>query len=156
MKMILIPSSACSERRRSRICAWMVTSSAVVGSSAINKRLAGESHRDHRALTHAPRKRVRIGIDALRRSRNADEIQQLDGPHPGGAATDPFVQADRFDDLGTYGIDRIQRRHRFLKDHRDVVAADLAHFPFRELEQVVAAKQGLTTLDEARWALDQA
>ena len=28
-------SSATSSRRRSRICAWMVTSSAVVGSSAI-------------------------------------------------------------------------------------------------------------------------
>ncbi len=30
-----MPVSACSASRRSRICAWIVTSSAVVGSSAI-------------------------------------------------------------------------------------------------------------------------
>ena len=36
MKRIDIPSSSCSSFIRSRICAWMVTSSAVVGSSAIS------------------------------------------------------------------------------------------------------------------------
>ncbi|MGY3120698.1 hypothetical protein ACVWXQ_004635 [Bradyrhizobium sp. S3.14.4] len=36
MKRIDIPSSCWSSFRSSRICAWMVTSSAVVGSSAIN------------------------------------------------------------------------------------------------------------------------
>ena len=36
MRMIAVPSSARSVRISSRICAWMVTSSAVVGSSAIS------------------------------------------------------------------------------------------------------------------------
>ena len=33
--MIAMPSSFCRDFMRSKICAWMVTSSAVVGSSAI-------------------------------------------------------------------------------------------------------------------------
>ena len=35
MRMIAMPSSFCRDFMRSKICAWMVTSSAVVGSSAI-------------------------------------------------------------------------------------------------------------------------
>ena len=36
IRMMAAPLAACSSRIRSRICAWMVTSSAVVGSSAIS------------------------------------------------------------------------------------------------------------------------
>ena len=36
MRMIAVPVCSRSMRIRSRICAWMVTSSAVVGSSAIS------------------------------------------------------------------------------------------------------------------------
>ena len=43
-----------NEFNRSRTCAWIVTSSAVVGSSAISSSGSkGERHRDHHALTHA-------------------------------------------------------------------------------------------------------
>ena len=45
----------------SRICAWIVTSSAVVGSSAISSSgLHDERHRDHHALPHAAGELVRI------------------------------------------------------------------------------------------------
>ncbi len=37
MKSIDMPSRALSSARSSRICAWIVTSSAVVGSSAISR-----------------------------------------------------------------------------------------------------------------------
>ncbi len=37
MSSIAIPISRCSSFKSSRICAWMVTSSAVVGSSAISR-----------------------------------------------------------------------------------------------------------------------
>ncbi len=37
MRMIAVPMRLCRSRIRSRICAWMVTSSAVVGSSAISR-----------------------------------------------------------------------------------------------------------------------
>ena len=49
-----MPSSLLQLAQRSRICAWIVTSSAVVGSSAIRSfGLAGERDRDHHALAHA-------------------------------------------------------------------------------------------------------
>jgi hypothetical protein len=44
---------------RSRICAWMVTSSAVVGSSGDQEfRVAGERDGDHHPLPHAARELV--------------------------------------------------------------------------------------------------
>src|SRR5688572_17091846 len=41
------------------------------------------------------------------------------------------MQAKGLGDLLADCIDRIERRHRVLKDHRDVIAADLAHAVFR-------------------------
>ena len=60
------PVSRRSVRIRSRIWAWIVTSSAVVGSSAIStSRVARERHRDHHPLAHAARELVRVVVDAL-------------------------------------------------------------------------------------------
>jgi hypothetical protein len=54
MIRIAMPSRCCRSRSRSRICAWIVTSSAVVGSSAISSAgLAGQRHGDHHPLAHA-------------------------------------------------------------------------------------------------------
>ena len=65
---IAMPTLRCSSFSRSRICAWIVTSSAVVGSSAISTcGLAGDRHGDHRALQHAARERERILLRAALR-----------------------------------------------------------------------------------------
>ena len=54
----------------SRISAWIVTSSAVVGSSAMQQRgLARDRHRDHDALAHAARELVRVVVRASLRRR---------------------------------------------------------------------------------------
>ena len=45
--------SRCRFSSSSMICAWMVTSRAVVGSSAISSGLGGDSHGDRHALAHA-------------------------------------------------------------------------------------------------------
>src|SRR5215472_12963813 len=44
----------------------------------------------------------------------------------------------RLADLSADGEHRIERRHRLLEDHRDVVAAYRAHLAFVELEQIAA------------------
>ena len=65
MMMIAVPNSRCRSRSRSRIWACTVTSSAVVGSSAISS--SGslmQSHRDHHALPHAAGQLVRVVVDA--------------------------------------------------------------------------------------------
>ena len=62
----------------SRICAWIVTSSAVVGSSAMSSSgLARERHRDHHALAHAAGELVRIAVGAPARVGNADRLEHL-------------------------------------------------------------------------------
>ena len=66
---------------RSTISAWTVTSSAVVGSSAMRRRgPRGERHGDHDALAHPARELVRKLVDADRGIGDADVGQQLDDP----------------------------------------------------------------------------
>ena len=61
-------NSCFSRSSRSRICAWTVTSSAVVGSSAISRSgFSDERHRDHRPLAHAARELVRVLVARVRR-----------------------------------------------------------------------------------------
>ena len=65
-------------RSRSRICAWMVTSSAVVGSSAISIVGAGDQRgSDHDALAHAAGEFERALVDAAVRIGDADILQHL-------------------------------------------------------------------------------
>src|SRR5262249_53623670 len=53
-------------------------------------------------------------------------------------AAEPLMQPQGLGDLAADGEDRIEARHRFLEDHADIVAADLAHGALAELEQVPA------------------
>ena len=112
-----------------RICAWMVTSSAVVGSSAISSlRRAGQRHGDHRALAHAAGELVRI-------------VAQRDARHPGCAPARSIsaarASAARLPDAGGYAPPRrsasptVCTGFRLVigswKIMRDAVAADVAH-----------------------------
>ena len=61
MSMTAAPVRSFISSIRSRICAWIVTSSAVVGSSAMRmRRRASHRDRDHHALAHAAGKLMRI------------------------------------------------------------------------------------------------
>ena len=142
MMMIAIPSRDWRSSRRARICAWTVTSSAVVGSSAISSSgLVGERHRDHHTLAHAARELVRELVDPPRRVGNPDELEQL---HRAGARCrlrDVSMRVHRLGQLLADLVERMQRRQRVLEDHRDVVAADLAKLGVRERHQIAALEQ---------------
>ena len=63
----------------SRICACVVTSSAVVGSSAISSvGVVDERHRDHHALAHAARELVRVVVDPPLGARDPDRLERLE------------------------------------------------------------------------------
>ena len=88
--------SSCRARISSRICAWIVTSSAVVGSSAISSAgLARQRHRDHHSLAHAAGELVRIARQHAGGFRDAhlhQHAQRLGGarrrsPCPGAAGS---------------------------------------------------------------------
>ena len=107
--------------------AWIVTSSAVVGSSAI--RMLGshdERHRDHHALAHPAGELVGVLVDPALRIGDVHEVEQLDRAGPRLAARDVVVPADDLGDLLADAEHRVERGHRLLEDERDPLAAHVA------------------------------
>ena len=122
-----VSRSATSDLSSSRICAWIVTSSAVVGSSAIRSFGSPASgHRDHRPLPHPAGELVRIVLQAHLRARDPDLVEQLGRAPVGLVAVHREVGLERLADLPADRQHRVQRRHRILEDHRDLAAADRA------------------------------
>ena len=119
-----MPRSACSFCRRSRIWAWIVTSSAVVGSSAISK--TGRRQVPLRSWhVGACRQRARAGIARhAARVRNANMGQEFDR-RTCRACSCAAMDAHGLGDLLADGEDRIEARHGLLEHHGDVIAPDL-------------------------------
>ena len=57
------------------------------------------------------------------------------------------MQDDRFHDLRADGEHRVERRHRLLKDHADVAAADRLHLPLGQADQVAAEERDPARFD---------
>jgi hypothetical protein len=81
---------------------------------------------------------VRILIKSSFGVGDADELKQLDGAGAGLVLVHVKVDRQRFGDLQPNGEQRIERRHRLLKDHRNVAPADFAHLLLVEVEQIAA------------------
>ena len=81
-------------------------------------RIERQRHCDHRALPLSTREFVRIGFDRLLRVRQLHVAQQFQRPTPPLFARHLVVKAEDLVDLGPDRHDRVQRRHRLLKDHR--------------------------------------
>jgi hypothetical protein len=140
----------------------VVTSIAVVGSSAISRRGLQERHGDHGALAQAARELPGIGVDAPFRHGDADVAEQPDRDVARLAAAElaglpaMAVQQDGLDDLVAHGVHGAEGGHRFLGDQRDLAAADVAHegAARRQLGEVddlrVAAEADLARGDAAR------
>ena len=110
----------------------MVTSSAVVGSSAI-------SSFGLQASAIAIITRCRMPPDswcgyspiAPLGFGDVDEAQHVDRLGERRGAAEPLMQGQGLGDLPADRQHRVERGHRLLKDHRDLVAADLAHLALR-------------------------
>jgi hypothetical protein len=111
--------------------------------------LARQRHGDHDALTHAPAERVWVVAHALLGRRDAHLPQELDGARLGVLLRHLPVQAQRLADLRAHAVDRVERAHGLLEDHGDVVAAQAAHLPLRELHEVAPLEQDLTRFELA-------
>ena len=133
-----MPSLCCSSRSSSSTCAWMVTSSAVVGLVRDQQlRLVRERHRDHHALALAAGELVRIRVEPAGRVLDAHKVEQLDDPFPSRRRPHATVQAQRLADLLLHRVQWIQRGHRFLEDHRDVVTAHRAQLAIAQRQQLL-------------------
>ena len=96
MRMSDVPVSVVRRESSSRTWAWIVTSRAVVGSSAIiSLRLEGERHRDHHALAHAAGELVREALEPRLGLRDPDHARAARsparGPRPWASSDGPRI-----------------------------------------------------------------
>ena len=133
--MMDMPVSSRISRRRTRIWSWIVTSRAVVGSSASSSRGRPRNRDgDHHPLAHPAAELVRVGPQAPLGRRDAD-ARRAARPPACGRRRAPCRRArvSTSIDLVADGEDRVERAHRVLEDHRDLTAADPAQLALAQL-----------------------
>ena len=91
-------------------------------------RLASERHRDHRPLPLATGKLMRIRMKAPCSVTDLGQLKQLNRTIDRLGAHQAFMQLQHFANLLADTKQRIKRGHRLLKNHRDLTAANRAHF----------------------------
>jgi hypothetical protein len=119
--------SSCSSFISLRIWAWVVTSSAVVGSSAMSRLGRQEGHGDHRPLPHAAAQLERVGIDPRLWAGDAHMPEHLDRAGTRGPLVEVHMQLHILHDLVADRMDRTQRCHGLLEDHGDLPTPDAAN-----------------------------
>jgi len=98
---------------------------------------------------------MRVVVDARPRFGDVDHLEQFDAPLPRLLVSHPQMQFQPLAQLLPDGQHRVQGCHGVLKDHGDLVPADLAHLFLRDLKQVPSLKDHLATHDAARGLRDE-
>ena len=116
---------------------------------------AGERHRDHDPLALPAGELVRIACRSASAAsailtRRSISIARSRASRRLGA----LMQPHGFRDLIADRHDRVERGHRLLEDHRDLVAADAAHLLLRKAGEILAAIEQLAA-DDAAGALGE-
>jgi hypothetical protein len=97
---------------------------------------AGERHRDHDPLPHSAGELVRVLSHALLRRGDVHLSEQCLGARVGILARHPEVVLHRLGELDADPLDRVQRRHRVLEDHRGLDAEEVLALRLRQLVDV--------------------
>ena len=115
------------------------------------RRFTRQGHRDHGALAHAAGELVRIGDRALFRRVDADGFELADGEVFRLRPANAFVQHQHLGDLPADLHHRVQRRHRFLEDHRHALAAQRPPVGRGLAEQIAPGEADLAADMAGRW-----
>ncbi len=107
-------------------------------------RLDQQRHGDQHALAHAAGELMRIGRKSQRRIGDADALQRGDRARLGCLARQTrMAPAQHVDEMRADREQRIERRHRILKDHGDARAAPGVHRRLGKREQIGAVEHDL-------------
>ena len=104
-------------------------------------RIAGQRRGDHHALAHPAGELMRIVVEAPLGIGDFYQPQHIGGAHARRGGACAGVDAHGFGDLVADGKHRIEARHRLLEDHREPVAAQLAHLGFVERDEVTVLER---------------
>lgn len=99
-------------------------------------RITGKRDGDHHALALSARHLVREVPEALGRVGNADRLEQLDRAFAPRCPVEAHMYPQHFLDLETHGEAWIEAGDRLLKDHRNVLADDLATVGSGHFQQI--------------------
>ena len=102
-----------------------------------------QRHRDHHALPHAARELVRVVVDPLAGLRDPHLAERRHGAVARLLLGDVVVEQHRLAQLPADRLDRVQRGHRILEDHRDLLPPQLAQAILARGEQVLAVEHRL-------------
>ena len=102
--------------------------------------IVGEGHGDHHALALAAGKLMRKAVEPRFGIADADQAEQLDDAPASPRSGQPLMQIEDFADLALDRVQRIERGHRFLEHHGDVVAPHLPQVALIGVEQFGAAE----------------
>ncbi len=133
--------------------AWMVTSSAVVGSSAIKQRWPiHHGHGDHDPLALTAGELVGIAASAPVGVVDSHRAQGFHSAAPGVGLADMTAAVPGMcqDGLGNLVADphhRIERGHGLLEDHADTGAADMLHLRQGQAEEIVLISKPDASVD---------
>src|SRR5204862_3165013 len=91
-------------------------------------------------------KMMGIGGESAPRIGDADLVEELGGACQGYPVAHPLMEGDRLGNLVADPMHGIERGHRLLKDHRDLIAAHGAHAI--EIERQEVASLTVSTSEE--------
>ena len=94
---------------------------------------------------------MRINIESIGSIGNAYALEEFDGARACRSPVHPFMQLNRFDHLLPHRHHRVEAGHRFLKDHRNLVAPKTANLGNRKPSNVAPRHQDLAVLDLPRF-----
>ena len=100
--------------------------------------LVGERHGDHHPLPLPARELMRIGVEPPLGVVDADLVEQLEHARPRRPVGKTAMDLQHLAHLALDGVQRVERGHRLLEDHGDLVAADVTERVRLERHQVLA------------------
>ena len=103
-------------------------------------RPAAQRHGDHHTLTHPAAHLVRVFANAPLGVGDPDLTHHLDCNFQSLMTAFLLVQFNDLNNLIANGKNRIETGHRFLKDHGDIIAANMPYPVFRGMEQRFTVK----------------
>ena len=139
---IQLPLQFTQQRQNLRLHRHIQCSGRLIGNQQL--RLGQQRHGDHHPLAFPAGKLVGEIVEPGSRLTDTDPIKHAENLTTCRRTTQPAMQRQHFIQLLLHGVQRIQRYHRLLKNHCDLVAANRPQSLLARAQQFFTVKQNLS------------